>query len=71
MVGLSVTDNKLVGVAIGQENDNFWYVQTTPLDNKCDVSEHIQEFLESKEHALAIAKLYVDRYGFELFEWSK
>ncbi len=72
MVGLETTDNKLVGIAVGQENDNYWYVQTTPLPNvkDTDLSEHIQELLESKEHALAIAQLYIDKYGFKLFEWS-
>lgn len=75
MVGLETTDNKLVGIAIGREHDNYWYVQTTPLeeveDPESELSEHIQELLESKEHALAIARLYIDKYGFELFEWSK
>jgi hypothetical protein len=72
MVGLETTDNKLVGIAVGQENDNYWYVQTTPLPSivDTDLFEHIQELLESKEHALAIAKLYIDKYGFKLFEWA-
>ena len=71
MAGLHTTDSKIVGVAVGQENDNYWYVQTTELSEiREDLSEHIQEGLESKEHALAVARLYVDKYGFKLFEWS-
>lgn len=70
MVGLETTDNNLVGIAIGQENDNYWYVQTTPIDGESDLSEHIQELLESKEHALAIAQLYIEKYGFKLFIWN-
>lgn len=69
MVNLKTTDNKLVAIAIGKDSE-YWYVQTTDLNNDTCLSEVIQENLKSKEHALVIADLYIKKYGFKLFEWN-
>ena len=67
MVKLNTTDNRLVAIAVGYENGR-WYVQTIDLNEDMYLSEEIQEDLNSKEHALAIAQLYIDEYNFELYE---
>jgi hypothetical protein len=70
MKTLMTTDNKLVGVAIGNENDKF-YVQTTDVGVDTYLSEGIQEGLDSKEHAIAIANIYMVKYDFNFYDWTK
>lgn len=69
MKKIQTTDSMLIGIAIGEENGK-WYVQTTDLLSDTHLSETIEEDLECKEHAVAIAMLYVKKYQLKFFDWS-
>ena len=69
MIKLNTIDNKLVGIAVGKENDK-WYVQTTDVKSDTYLSESIQENLEDVDHALAIAKIYHEKYNMNIVIWS-
>lgn len=69
MKTLTTFDKDLVAVAIGEENGKY-YVQTTDRKTHTYLSEGIQDNLTSREHALAIAKLYIDKYDLQLEDWT-
>lgn len=66
---LKTINNKLVAIAIGQEGDK-WYVQTTDIGSHTYLSESIQESLVDVNHALAIAKMYQEKYDMKIVIWS-
>lgn len=66
---IQTVDNKLVGVAIGQDTDGY-FVQTTDLDTDTHLSELITSGLKMKSHAYAIAETYKEKYRMEIFDWT-
>lgn len=70
MIKLKTTDNQKVGIAVGCEYDGCWYVQTTDLHEGTLLSEGIEEGVENKEIAMKIAEKYIQKFGFQLFEWD-
>lgn len=66
---IQTVDNKLIGIAIGQDTDGY-FVQTTDLDTHTHLSELITGGLKMKSHAYAIAESYKEKYGMKIFDWT-
>lgn len=66
---LETTDNKLVKIVIGKDQDGY-YVQTCDIQTHTYLSEGIASGLKMRSHAAAIANLYADIYGIQVIDWK-
>lgn len=59
-----------INIAVGIENGK-WYVQTTDTGIETYYAEKIDDGLNSKEEALAIANHYAKQYDLNVIVWDK
>lgn len=70
MKKLKCAYRELVNIAIGQDGDGKWYVQTSDKNQENIYSEVIQEGLDSYAHASIIAQEYSRDYNLDIVIWT-